>query len=174
MIRSDGGTFGWVISASAFLGGELRTKPRAQVPLVSLFKHIVLPVCAPSEGIACYGQGMGPTRERALLAEDEYRRDYDIIRNDVSAAMVCCYTQRAINDIAVADPAVLQRLNRSATFWRINSFSLQGMLFIVLARILDTDPGVHSIHQLLRASTAHPEFFSKDGAETERLLQQFA
>jgi hypothetical protein len=112
---------------------------------------------------------MVPTKGPTLLTEDEYWRDYDIIRNDVTAAMVCCYTQRAINDIAVADPAILQKLNRNANFWRINSFSLQGMLFIVLARILDTNPDVHSVYQLLRATTAHPEFFTKDALRARKL-----
>jgi hypothetical protein len=97
------------------------------------------------------------------MTEEEYWRDYDIIRNDVNAAMLCCYTQRAINDTAVADTAILQNLNRNANFWRINSFSLQGMLFIVLARILDTNPDVHSVYQLLSATTAHPEFLGTPG-----------
>jgi hypothetical protein len=103
------------------------------------------------------------------MTEEEYWRDYDIIRNDVNAAMVCCYTQRGINDIAVADTTILQKLNRNANFWRINSFSLQGVLFIVLARILDTNPDVHSLYQLLKATTAHPEFFTKNALRARKL-----
>jgi hypothetical protein len=69
------------------------------------------------------------------MTEEEYWRDYDIIRNDVNAAMVSCYTHRAINDFAVADRKIYRRLNRQPDFWRITSFSLQNSLFIVLARI---------------------------------------
>jgi hypothetical protein len=104
-----------------------------------------------------------------LLTEEEYWHDFDIIRNDVNAAMVSCYTHRAINDIAGADVAILQKMNRDAEFWRVNSFSLQGMLFIVVARILDHNPGVHSVYQVLNATTAHPEFFSKASLRTRKL-----
>lgn len=111
---------------------------------------------------------MAPTG-RPPMTEEDYWRDYDIIRNDVNAAMVCCYTQRAINDIAVADTTILQKLNRNANFWRINTFSLQGMLFIVLARILDTNPDAHSVYQLLNATTTHPEFFTKNALRARKL-----
>ena len=43
------------------------------------------------------------------------------------------------------------------------------MLFIVLARILDTNPDVHSLYQLLRATTAHPEFFTKNTFRARKL-----
>jgi len=66
--------------------------------------------------------------------------------------MVCCYTHAAINDIAVADATILQKLNRNANFGALTHLVLQGMLFIVLARILDTNPDVHSLYQLLKAT----------------------
>jgi hypothetical protein len=103
------------------------------------------------------------------LTEAEYWRDYDIIRNDVNAAMVSCYTHRAINDVAAADRKIYQRLNRHSDFWRVSSFSLQNSLFIVLARILDSDPKLHSIYQVLNATTAHPEFFSKTALRARKL-----
>ena len=103
------------------------------------------------------------------LTEGEYWRDYDIIRNDVNAAMVSCYTHRAINAAAVADRKIYQRLNRHPDFWRVTSFSLQNSLFIVLARILDSAPNLHSIYQVLNATTAHPEFFSKAALRARKL-----
>ena len=103
------------------------------------------------------------------LTEAEYWRDYDIIRNDVNAAMVSCYTHRAINDVAAADRKIHQRLNRQPDFWRVTSFSLQNSLFIVLARILDSDPKLHSIYQVLNATTAHPEFFNKAALRARKL-----
>ena len=42
-------------------------------------------------------------------------------------------------------------------------------MFIVLARILDHDPSVHSIHHVLNATTAHPEFFSKTSLRARKL-----
>jgi hypothetical protein len=103
------------------------------------------------------------------MTEEEYWRDYDIIRNNVNAAMVSCYTHRAINDTAVADRKIYQRLNRQPDFWRATSFSLQNSLFIVLARILDSDPKLHSIYQVLNATSAHPEFFSKAALRKRKL-----
>jgi hypothetical protein len=73
------------------------------------------------------------------LSEPEYWRDYDIIRNDVHAAMVSCYTHRAITHIAATDTDIALRMNRNPDFWRVTLFSLQNTLFIVLARILDSD-----------------------------------
>lgn len=104
-----------------------------------------------------------------LFSEEEFWRDFHIIRNDVNAAMVSCYTHRTINDAASADPKLIQRLNRVPDFWRITTFSLQTTLFIVLHRILDSDGEVHSIHQVLRAMSSHPELFSKDSLRARKL-----
>jgi hypothetical protein len=103
------------------------------------------------------------------LTEIEYWRDYDIIRNDVNAAMVSCYTHRAINHVAAADRNISQRLNRHADFWRVISFGLHNSLFIVLARILDSDPELHSIYQVLNATTGHPESFRKAALRVRKL-----
>ncbi|MGJ5814471.1 hypothetical protein [Paludibaculum fermentans] len=103
------------------------------------------------------------------LTEEEYWRDYEIIRNDVNAAMVSCYTHRTITLIVASDSDLAMRVNRHPDFWRITSFSLQNSLFIVLARILDSDPRLHSIYQVLNATTAHPEFFSKAALRARKL-----
>ena len=103
------------------------------------------------------------------FSEKDYWRDYDIIRDDVHAAMVACYTQRTINSIAANDEEILEKINRSAEFWQVTSFSLQNTLFIVLARILDSDPDVHSIHHVLSATIAHPEIFNHDALRVRKL-----
>jgi AbiU2 len=103
------------------------------------------------------------------MTEEEYWRDYEIIRDDVSAAMVSCYTHRAINDVAAADVEILEKMNTSAEFWNVTSFALQNTLFIVLYRILDTDPNLHSVHKVLNATTAHPEFFSRASLKRRKL-----
>jgi hypothetical protein len=103
------------------------------------------------------------------LNEREYWRDYDIIRDDVHAAMVSCYTHRTINHIAATEPEILEKINKCAEFWQVTSFGLQNTLFIVLARILDSDPDVHSIHHVLNATIAHPEFFNHDALRARKL-----
>jgi hypothetical protein len=103
------------------------------------------------------------------LTEKEYWRDYDIIRDDVHAAMVACYTHRTINSTAANNRDILEKINRNAEFWQVTSFGLQNTLFIVLGRILDSDPDVHSIHHVLNATLAHPEFFNHDALRARKL-----
>jgi hypothetical protein len=104
------------------------------------------------------------------LTEAEYWRKYKLIEDDVHAAMLFCYTHRAINHIPAREADISVAMNRTPEFWIVTSSSLQSMLFIVLARILDSDGEVHSIHKLLNATTAHPEFFSK-AARRARVLR---
>src|SRR5258708_31314441 len=106
---------------------------------------------------------------RAALTEAEYWRDFDIIRNDVNAAMVSCYTHRAINHLSGNDGEIAMRMNRTPDFWRVTSFSLQNTLFIVLARILDSDDKVHSVYQVLNATTAYPQFFNRTALRARKL-----
>jgi hypothetical protein len=106
---------------------------------------------------------------RPPLTEEEYWRDYGIIRDDVNAAMVTCYTHRAINHIGATDENILEKMNRTSDFWRATSFSLQNTLFIVLARILDSDPEVHSIYPVINATIAHPEFFNRSALRARKL-----
>jgi hypothetical protein len=110
---------------------------------------------------------MGPNRPP--FNEAEYWRDFEIIRNNVNAAMVSCYTHRALTHAAASEPKILAKVNQHGEYWRITFFSLQSALFIVLSRILDHDDRVHSIHHLLNATTAHPEFFSKDALRARKL-----
>jgi hypothetical protein len=46
---------------------------------------------------------------------------------------------------------------------------MHNSLFIVLARILDSDPKLHSIYRVLNATTGHPEFFSKAALRARKL-----
>jgi len=103
------------------------------------------------------------------MTEAEYWQDYEIIKNDVHAAMVSCYTHRTINHIAATDMDILEKMNRQPEFWQVTSFSLQNTLFIILARLLDSDPDVHSIHPVLNATIAHPEFFNHAALRARKL-----
>lgn len=103
------------------------------------------------------------------LSEAEFWRDYDLIRDDVNAAMLSCYTHRTINHIAATDMGVWAKMNRNPEFWQVTAYSLQNALFIVLARILDHDGTLHSVHKVLNATIAHPEFFSKAARRARKL-----
>src|SRR5579872_245163 len=108
----------------------------------------------------------GSRQHYSPMTEKEYWRDYDIIRNDVHAAMVACYTERTIHH--TTDLETLEKMNRTPDFWNVTSFSLHNTLFIVLARILDSGDNVHSVFKLLNATTAHPEFFSRNALRARK------
>src|SRR3569833_2509189 len=111
---------------------------------------------------------MAPNGPRPMT-EAEYWQDYEIIKNDVHAAMVSCYTHRTIIHIAATDMDILEKMNRQPEFWQVTSFSLQNTLFIILARLLDSDPDVHSIHPAMNATIAHPEFFNHAALRARKL-----
>ena len=95
------------------------------------------------------------------VTESEYWRDYELIRDAVSAAVQSFHGHLALNNFAVADEQLLQKINKVPEFWKLHAFSLQTTFFIVLARIFDNSRDAHSVHKLLAATVQHPEFFSK-------------
>lgn len=110
-----------------------------------------------------------PADSLRSITEDQYWRDYDLISNDVHAAMVICYTHRAINHLAATDVTTSSKMNANLEFWQATSYSLQSMLMITLARVLDANGDVHSVHKLLSATIARPEFFSRSARRTRVL-----
>ena len=67
---------------------------------------------------------------------------------------------RAINAFG-AEGDNYQPMQKHADFWMIQTYSLQETLFVVLGRIFDKSSNSHSVHKLLAATVAHPEFFSR-------------
>lgn len=96
------------------------------------------------------------------MTEIEYWKDYELTRGEVNTAIECFYTYIEIHNYAAEDKNIFRRLNEDATFWNIQLYSLQASFFIALGRIFDNGPDTHSIHKLLAATVAHPEYFSKD------------
>jgi hypothetical protein len=96
------------------------------------------------------------------MTEAEYWADYSLIHNDVQSAIETFYTYVEIHNFAAENDIVYRRMNKHPTFWNIQLHALQATFFITLSRIFDSGKDVHSIHKLLAATVAHPEFFSKD------------
>lgn len=96
------------------------------------------------------------------LTEIQYMEELDLIINEVNTAIECFYTYIEIHNYAAEDTRIFKSLNENPIFWNINLYSLQTTFFIVLGRIFDDGPDTHSIHKLLAATVAHPEFFSKN------------
>jgi hypothetical protein len=84
-----------------------------------------------------------PPHEAPPITEEQYWRDYELIDNSIHAAIVCCYTHRAISYLVATDPEIYARVNANAEFWQTTAYSLQNMLFILLSRILSHSRGVH-------------------------------
>src|ERR1039458_4617777 len=110
-----------------------------------------------------------PPHEPPPITEAQYWRDYELIDNDIHAAIVCCYTHRAISHLVATDPEIYARVNANPEFWQATAYSLQNMLFILLSRILGHSSGVHTVHQLLNATIARQDLFTKD-ARRARVL----
>lgn len=94
------------------------------------------------------------------MTETQYMEELDLIINEVNTAIECFYTLNEINNYAFEDVRIYKVLNENSTFWNINLYSLQATFFIMLGRIFDDGPDTHTIHKLLEATVAHPEFFS--------------
>jgi hypothetical protein len=95
------------------------------------------------------------------MTESEYWRDYQLTRNEVSTAINSFYTYVEIHNFAGENETVYRTLIDAPAFWNIQLYSLQTTFFIVLGRIFDNGSDVHSIHKLIAATVAHPEYFSK-------------
>jgi hypothetical protein len=86
---------------------------------------------------------------------------YQIIHNEVIAAIDSFYTFLAIHNFAAEELEVRRYLTEAGSFWNLQLYSLQTTLFIVAARIFDDAPDAHSVHKPVAATIAHPQFFSK-------------
>ena len=86
---------------------------------------------------------------------------YQIIHNEVIAAIDSFYTFLAIHNFAAEELEVRRYLTEAGSFWNLQLYSLRTTLFIVVARIFDDAPDAHSVHKLVAATIAHPQFFSK-------------
>lgn len=95
------------------------------------------------------------------MTESEYWRDYELTRDEVNTAIESFYTYIEIHNFAAEDNDVYRTLNEAPTFWNIQLYCLQTAFFIALGRIFDNGQDVHSVHKLLAATLAHPEYFSK-------------
>jgi hypothetical protein len=105
---------------------------------------------------------MAKRKRRAAWSDEKYWRAFHLIRGEVEAAIKSNYAYLTINNLAVAKPSVLKKLNKFPDLWTLNSFSLQTTFFIVFGRIFDDRADSYSIQKLVDATVANPGFFSKN------------
>lgn len=95
------------------------------------------------------------------MTESEYSRDHQLIDEEVNLAIESFYTHLEIHACAAEDRDVYRMLNEQPTFWNVQLYGLQSAFFLALGRIFDDGKDCLSIHKLLTATVAHPEFFSR-------------
>ncbi len=97
---------------------------------------------------------------KTKITEAEYCNQYNVTCDEIGGAINTFYTYNEIHAFG-AEGDNYQAIQKHADFWMIQSYSLQATLFLVLGRIFDKRPDFHSVHKLLAATVAHPEFFSR-------------
>lgn len=98
---------------------------------------------------------------QAAMTEAEYWQEYELASEEVEAAIQLFYTSLDIHACAAESELVYRMLNRQAAFWNLQLHGLQASFFVTLGRVFDNGTDCHSVHRLLRATVAHPEFFTK-------------
>ena len=104
-----------------------------------------------------------------ILTEAEFWSDVQLLFTEIEDAIAIFHTAEEINRLAVADQEILRLLDEDVLFWKVQVYSLQASLFIILGRILDSAPGAHSIHKVVNATLSHPEFFSKEALAARKM-----
>jgi len=95
------------------------------------------------------------------LSELDYWWDVQLVMKEVENAVAIFHTYEEINRTALEDRGVFAALDKDALFWNIQMYSLQTSLFMVMARIFDSDHDALSVHKLLNETLKHVEFFLK-------------
>lgn len=102
------------------------------------------------------------------MTEERYWKEFQELQNQVYAASDAFNTHVLINELALENPNLLKKINRSAAFWKLTTYSLQTTCFIVLSRIFDHSLGAYSIHKLLNDTYDHYELFSKQALRARK------
>lgn len=94
-------------------------------------------------------------------AEAEFWNDLQHLSSEVEHALDIFHVYEEIIILGAQSAAAFSAFNNDALFWNTQSLSLQTSLFIILSRIFDKGPDALTVHRVLNAASAHPEFFSK-------------
>lgn len=101
--------------------------------------------------------------------ESEYEKEFRFLSVEIVDAMAVWQTYNEINRLALEDGEILRALNKDALFWKVQRYSLETSVFLMLGRIFDSATDAHSIHNLIAATLDNIEFFSKDALSARRI-----
>jgi hypothetical protein len=103
------------------------------------------------------------------VTESEYERELRFLSVEIVDAMAVWQTYNEINRLTLEEGAILRALNKDALFWKVQLYSLEISVSVMLGRIFDSAPDAHSIHNLIAATFDNIEFFSKDALSARRI-----
>jgi hypothetical protein len=107
------------------------------------------------------------SKAAAGMQEDEYRKRFNIVANDIIAATSAFYTYREINQFASEGRENYDKINRDAYFWMGQLYALQTTWFIALGRSFGISG--YPLRKFLAQTVEHCELFSKEAlAERKR------
>jgi len=102
-----------------------------------------------------------PPAHDPLLSDAEFKKELDIVANEVYEATYIHHVMEEISDIARSDEKILRAMNEQPLFWQAHRAASQAALFMCLGRIFDTGESANSIHRLVRITRANLQIFSK-------------
>ena len=103
------------------------------------------------------------------MTEAEFEKNCSDLWGDIEEAIAVFYTSEEINNLALNQEAILDAIQANALFWKVQVYSLQTTLFIVLGRIFDISGDAYSIHKLLRDTGQHFDLlFSHEALRTRK------
>lgn len=111
-----------------------------------------------------------PSAHDPLISDAEFKKELDIVANEVYEATYIHHVMEEINDIARSDEEILRAMNEQPLFWQAHRASSQAALFMCLGRIFDTNESTNSIHRLVRITRANLQIFSKTALLARKMV----
>jgi len=102
-----------------------------------------------------------PSACNPLISDAAYKRELEIVSNEVFEATYIYHVMEEINELLLNDRTLFTALNKQPLFWQAHRTASQAALFMCLGRIFDTNENAKSIHRLVRITRVNFQVFSK-------------
>jgi hypothetical protein len=93
------------------------------------------------------------------------------VRGDVEGVIASITAYIKFHNLSAADIKVLEKVNRTPDFWRLNAYALETTFFVSLGRVFDKRNDAWTIQDLVENTIERPGFFSKAGLRERRRAQ---
>jgi len=110
--------------------------------------------------------------KKVTLDEAEFRKDFELISDEINGAIQSFYTLLEINNYRSANKEICRVMNKNPSFWNITLYGLQVSFFMSLGRIFDTaGPDCHTIDKFIASCITHPEHFQYEALKKRKQSQ---